>query len=217
MKTLMLLEWREIARDLRSWLIALLPALLFSAGRTVDFSNGGAVLPAGNELLDFGCAALVLEMGLLVDLFAYQRDRGELELLRLLPLRAERLLCAKLLVALLPVAALGALQCLWAWLLLRREADFSAGAVLPALLSLLALYAFCAAFGAFLSLTGRTLRAAAAKLLLLVLGSVGLLQTLAILRPDRPWLPALLFFALAALSFALLANRWKSPEKWLVR
>ena len=28
---------------------------------------------------------------------------------------------------------------------------------------------------------------------------------------------ALLFFALAALSFALLANRWKSPEKWLVR
>ena len=35
MKRLVLLEWREISRDLRSWLVALLPVFLFSFARTL--------------------------------------------------------------------------------------------------------------------------------------------------------------------------------------
>ena len=116
MKRLVLLEWREISRDLRSWLVALLPVFLFSFARTLAPAAQGSAA-AFHELVDFGLAALALEVALAIDCVAWQRDRGELELLLLLPLSPARILGAKLAAILVPTFLLEAVQILWALLL----------------------------------------------------------------------------------------------------
>ena len=216
MKRLVLLEWREISRDLRSWLVALLPVFLFSLARTLAPADTDAF----HELVDFGLAALALEVALAIDCVALQRDRGELELLLLLPLSPARVLGAKIAAVLVPTFLLEAVQILWALLLRYAFADSApaaCGDVARAGAFLFAATLAAAVWSTRIALSGRTLRNASAKLLVWTIFLIGVSKSALLLFPER--FPAVVaaLLALSALGFRSLLGRWNRPERWLVR
>ena len=188
MKRLVLLEWREISRDLRSWLVALLPVFLFSFARTLAPADPGAASAGFRELVDFGLAALALEVALAIDCIAWQRDRGELELLLLLPLPPSRILCAKIAAILVPTFLLEVVQVLWALALrsaLADSAPVAAGDVVRAAAFLFAVTLAATVWSARIALSGRTLRNASAKLLVWTIFLIGVSETALLLFPER--------------------------------
>ena len=220
MKRLVLLEWREISRDLRSWLVALLPVFLFSFARTLAPADQGSAA-AFHELVDFGLAALALEVALAIDCVAWQRDRGELELLLLLPLSPARILGAKLAAILVPTFLLEAVQLLWALLLRSALADSvpsaSAGDVVRAAAFLFAATLAAAVWSARIALSGRTLRNASAKLLVWTIFLIGVAKSALLHFPDRFWAIVAVLLAFSAAGFRSLLGCWNRPERWLVR
>ena len=219
MKRLVLLEWREISRDLRSWLVALLPVFLFSFARTLAPADQGSAA-AFHELVDFGLAALALEVALAIDCVAWQRDRGELELLLLLPLSPARILGAKLAAILVPTFLLEAVQLLWALLLRSASADSAPAApedVARAAAFLFAATLAAAVWSARIALSGRTLRNASAKLLVWTLFLIGVSKSALLFFPDRFWAVVAALLAFSAAGFRSLLGCWNRPERWLVR
>ena len=211
MKRLVLLEWREISRDLRSWVVALFPVFLFNFSRTFAPADQGAFF----VLVDFGLIGLALEVALVTDCVALPRTRGEFELLLLLPLSPARVLGAKLAAVLAPTFLLESFQILW--VLLLHSAPASSGDVVRAGAFLFAVTLADAVWSARIALSGRTLRNISAKLVVWTIFLIGGFRIAIHLFPERFWSVVAALLALSALGFRSLLGRWNRPERWLVQ
>lgn len=213
---LMLLEWREVARDMRSWIIALLPLLFFTVGRTLDLYSGASVTPGGTELFHFGLPVLMLQTTLIADLLAQQRARGELELLWLLPLSPLKLLSSKLLAILLPTLLLLTLQIIFALFLFSKlQISFSLEDLLWPLATLYSLTFAFGSWGAQLALSTGTLRRSVSRLFLLLLALIIAVEFAELCGGAIRWVVPPLLLAIALLKFRLLVIRWNHPATWL--